>query len=137
MKQETIAKIRACKALAGKAVIDVVALPKFQENLAAYLLSQQEERKAVKASLEAMRRAGGARGYHAPAHVIDKFLKWSAEDFSVAFIEVLYRKSKRPAAERQYIYQLGMQAYALTVSQIVVEEYPELKEELIPTNKNN
>lgn len=137
MKKETIAKIKNCKALANKSVIDVVALPKFQENLAAYWVSQQEERKVARASFEAMRKAGGAKGYKVPAHVIDKLMGLSVEDFSVAFVEVLYKTSKRPAGERLYIYQLGMQAYSLTVSQIVVEEYPELEEELLPTNKNN
>lgn len=137
MKKETIAKIKDCKALAGKSVIDVVALPKYQENLAAYWTAQKEDRKAVKASFDAMRKAGGTKGYHLPAHVIDKLFDLSVEDFSVAFVEVLYKTSNRPASERQYIYQLGMQAYSLTVSQIVVEEFPELKEELIPTKNHN
>lgn len=137
MKKETIAKIKDCKALAGKSVIDVVALPKYQENLAAYWTAQKEDRKAVRASFDAMRKAGGAKGYKVPAHVIDKLFDLSVEDFSVAFVEVLYKTSNRSASERQYIYQLGMQAYSLTVAQIVVEEFPELKEELIPTKNHN
>ena len=137
MKKETIEKIKKCKALEGKSVIDLVALPRFQDNLARYWTSQLEDRKVTRQSYEAIRKAGRAHGYHLPAHVIDKLAGMSTEDLSVAFVEILYKTSERPAAERKYIYQLGMQAYSLTVSQYVVEEFPELKEELLPTQKHS
>lgn len=137
MKPETIKKVKSCKALQGKSIVDVVALPRFQENLAAYWTAQKEDRKAAQSSYEAMRKAGGAKGYRVPAHVIDRLTNLTTEDLSVAFVEVLYKKSERTAAERTYIRQIGMQAYSLTIAQIVVEEYPELKEELLPTNKQS
>lgn len=137
MKKETLEKIKKCKALEGKSVVDVVSFSKFQDNLAAYWTSQREDRKVTYKSYEAMRKAGGARGYRVPSHVIDKLMELSTEDLSVAFVEILYKISKRPTAERKYIYQLGMQAYSLTVSQIIVEEFPELKDELLPTRKAN
>lgn len=137
MKKETLRKVIKCKALQGMTVQDVVNLERFRDNLAAYLTAQREDRKAIRASYEAMRKAGGAKGYKLPAHVIDKFMACSVEDFAKAFLDVLSRQSERPAREREYITQLGKQAYNLTVAQIVVEEFPETESELIPKTKGN
>ena len=136
MKKETLQKIRSCKALQDKTIFDIVSMPRFAENLAAYWTEQKETRKTAIASYEAMHKLGGAKGYKLPAHPIDDLMDLSLVDLATEYTLILSGASKRPFAERQYIKQLGQQAYNLTVAQYVVDEYPELADELIPKSKN-
>lgn len=137
MKKEILAKIQSCKALSGKTVDELIATERFRNNLAAYMKAQREDRKQIRASYEAMRKAGGVKGYKLPAHPIDRVIDLSVDDFAAEYMSVIAKISKRPHAERRYIQQLGQQAYNLTVAQIVVEEYPELESVLIPKAKAN
>ena len=137
MKKEIQQKIASCKALQGKSILDLCHTERFMDNLAAYLTAQREDRKAIRQSYEAMRKLGGAKGYKIPAHTIDHLSELSVDDFAREYLAVIGGCSKRNAAERKYIQQLGQQAYNLTVAQIVVEEFPELKDTLIPkTNQS-
>ena len=135
MKPATIKKIERCKALQEMTVADICATVRFRDNLATYMIAQRTDRKAVRASYEAMRKLGGAKGYKLPAHPIDRVIDLTVEQFAAEYLDVLSKKSERPLAERQYIRQLGQQAYNLTVAQYVVDEYPELADELIPKTK--
>lgn len=137
MKEETAKKVRACKALQDMSVAELVATDRFLNNLGAYMAAQREDRKAIRKSYDAMRKLGGAKGYKLPAHAIDRVIDMSAEDFAKEYLAIIGHKSERPAAERMYIMQLGTQAYELTVAQYVVDEFPELEEELIPKAKAN
>lgn len=132
MRKEIQQKIRQCKALQNLSVADLIATQRFLDNLAAYMTAQREDRNAIRASYEAMRKLGGAKGYKLPAHPIDRVIDMRVEDFANAYAAVINRSSKRPAAERKYIMQLGNQAYNLTVLQFVVDEFPELSDELLP-----
>ena len=132
MKKEILQKIRSCKALQGKTIFDVVALPRFVENLAAYWTAQKTDRDAIRKSYDAMRKMGGAKGYRIPAHPIDDLAQLSVDDLAVEYAKVVAGGSTRNHAERMYIRQIGQQAYNLTVAQYVVEEYPELDPELFP-----
>ena len=137
MKEEILTKIQSCKALSGKTVEELIATERFRNNLAAYMQAQREDRKQIRASYEAMRKAGGVKGYKLPAHPIDRVIDLSVDDFAAEYMSVIAKISKRPHAERRYIQQLGQQAYNLTVAQMVVEEYPELEPVLIPKAKAN
>lgn len=137
MKKDIREKVESCKALQGKTVLDICETQRFQDNIAAYLTAQKEDRKAIRASYEAMRKLGGTKGYKLPAHVLDRLMGLSVDEFVGAFIQILAGVSNRPHSERIYIEQLGRQAYNLTVAQFVVEEFPELADELIPKAKNN
>lgn len=137
MKRETLEKIKNCKALRGMSVEDVIKSDRFRDNLAAYLTAQREDRKAIRSSYAAMRKAGGAKGYKLPAHVIDNFMDCTVEDFVSDYLKVLAKVSPRPTRERQYIRQLGGQAYNLTITQFVIDEFPELADELTPKSKAN
>ena len=137
LDKETQQKIASCKALSGKTVEELIATERFRNNLAAYMKAQREDRKQIRASYEAMRKAGGVKGYKLPAHPIDRVIDLSVDDFAAEYMSVIAKMSKRPHAERRYIQQLGQQAYNLTVAQIVVEEYPELESVLIPKAKAN
>lgn len=137
MKKEILTKIQSCKALSGKTVAELIATERFRNNLAAYMTAQREDRKQIRASYEAMRKVGGAKGYKLPAHPIDRVIDLSVDDFAAEYMAVIAKISKRPVAERRYIQQLGQQAYNLTVAQYVVEEYPELEPVLIPKAKAN
>ena len=137
LDKETKQKIASCKALQGKTVEELIATDRFRNNLAAYMTAQKEDRKQIRASYEAMRKLGGAKGYKLPAHPIDRVIELSVDDFAAEFMAVLSKQSNRPIAQRRYIQQLGQQAYNLTVAQYVVEEYPELEPVLIPKAKAN
>ena len=137
MKAETRNKIASCKALQEMTVADLCATVRFRDNLAAYMTAQRTDRDAIRKSYDAMRKLGGAKGYKLPAHPIDRVINMPVEDFAVEYLAVIANASKRPVAERRYIQQLGQQAYNLTVAQYVVDEYPELADELIPKSKSN
>lgn len=137
MKKETLQKIRSCKALQGKDVADIIATPRFLENLGAYWTAQKTDRDAIRKSYDAMRKLGGAKGYRIPAHVIDDLAGMSVDDLAVEYAKVVAGGSIRNHAERLYIRQIGQQAYNLTIAQIVVDEYPELANELLPKSNSN
>ena len=137
MDKDTQRKIESCKALQGKTVEELIATDRFRNNLAAYMTAQKEDRKQIRASYEAMRKLGGAKGYKLPAHPIDRVIDLSVDDFAAEYMAVIALVSERPVSERRYIQQLGQQAYNLTVAQYVVEEYPELEPVLIPKAKAN
>ena len=137
MKAETRKKVASCKALQEMTVADLCATVRFRDNLASYMTAQRTDRDAIRKSYDAMRKLGGAKGYKLPAHPIDRVIGLTVEQFAAEYLAVLGRTSKRPVAERQYIQQLGQQAYNLTVAQYVVDEYPELADELIPKSKAN
>ena len=125
MKPRTpIEKIRACKALQGKTILDICLLPGFLSNLEAYVNAQREERKIA---LDHAAQFGGGK-YHAPAHAIDKTMEWDMERWRDEFMAVLNKSSVQPAAVREYVRQLGMQAYNVTMANIVLLEFPELRE---------
>lgn len=124
MKKETIEKIRKVKALQGLTIGEVCALPRFRDNMAAYIAAQQKMRKiyfdaCAKQKVKPL------------AHTIDK-IPTDAAEFTGEYLECIAGVNKRPAAQREYILQLGSQAYGLTIAQYAVEEFPELKEELFP-----
>lgn len=129
-------KIASCKALQGMTVEDFIKNDRFRENLAGYLTEQRETRKTARASYAAMRKVGGVKGYKLPAHVCDKFIDVPVDQFAELFMAVIAKRYNGPFAERQYIRQLGMQAYNLTVAQYVVDEYPELEHVLLPKLSN-
>ena len=137
MKKEILQKIRSCKALQGKDVADIIAMPRFLENLAAYWTAQKTDRDAIRKSYDAMRKMGGAMGYRIPAHVIDDLSGMSVDDLAVEYAKVVAGGSTRNHIERLYIRQIGQQAYNLTVAQYVVEEYPEFEPELFPKKSNS
>lgn len=137
MKKDVQNKIKSCKALRGKSVYDVIAMQRFVDNLAAYWTAQKADRYAIRKSYEAMRKLGGAKGYKLPAHPIDDLAALSVDDLAIEYTKVLSGYSKRCHAERLYIKQIGQQAYNLTVAQLIVAEFPELENELIPKAKIN
>lgn len=137
MNKEILNKIRDCKALQNMTIEDLCKTDRFLDNLAAYMTAQREDRNAIRSSYDAMRKLGGAKGYKIPSHPIDDVISMSVEEFAREYLNVISKCSKRPAAERQYIQQLGQQAYNLTVAQIVINEFPELESVLIPKTKTN
>ena len=137
LDKETKQKIASCKALQGKTIFDVVVMPRFIENLAAYWTAQKTDRDAIRKSYQAMRKVGGAKGFKLPAHPLDALESLPTEELAIEYAKVVAGGSTRGYAQRKYIRQIGQQAYNLTVAQIVVEEYPELADELIPKSKAN
>lgn len=137
ISKDAIEKIKSCKALQGMSVTDLIGTQRFLDNLAGYMAAQKEDRTQIRASYEAMRKLGGVKGYKLPAHPIDRVIGMSVEDFAVEYGKVITQCSKRPLAERRYIQQLGQQAYNLTVAQYVIDEYPELEDELLNKQKQN
>lgn len=137
MTEEERNKIASCKALQGMTVEDVINCDKFRDNLAAYLTEQRETRKMAISSYKAMHKLGGPKGYRLPAHPIDRVMDLTVGEFRAEFVAVIGKRSDRSHAEREYIRQLGQQAYNLTVAQYAIEEYPELADVLLPKSKAN
>lgn len=137
MKKEIQQKIASCKALQGKTISDLCHTDQFLQNLAAYMNAQKTDRNAIQASYQAMRKMGGAKGFKLPAHPIDRVIDLTAEQFRDEFCSCIAATNPRPSAQREYILQLGMQAYNLTVGQFVVKEFPELKDVIFPTTKQS
>lgn len=136
-EKEAQKKIAACKELQGMTVGDIIKSQRFTDNLAAYISAQREDRKAIQKSYAAMRKLGSTRGLKLPAHVIDRLMDLSVTDFAAEYGRIIDHESERPAAERKYIYQLGLQAYNVTIAQAVVDEFPELKDYLFPKSETN
>lgn len=138
LDKETQKKIASCKALQGKTIEDIVFSERYKYNLSVYMTAQREDRNAIKKSYAAMKKLGGAKGYKLPAHPVDRVINQSVGEFIADFVEVISKRSVRPVAERNYIKQLGMQAYNFTIAQVVCEEYPELEPVLLlkPENAN-
>ena len=136
MNKDIQQKIRECKALQGKTIEDIISMERFQNNLAAYMQAQRADRESIRASYNAMRKLGGAKGYKLPSHTIDRVIDMPVADFAKEYAKVVTGESALSYAERKYIGQLGAQAYSLTVAQIASEEFPELKDVLIPTSRN-
>ena len=133
--KEIQTKIESCKALQGKTVEDLIETPRFRENLAAYMTEQRETRKAARASLKAMEKLNGPMKLS--AHPIDRVINLTVDQFADEYKRVISRESSRSRAVRQYVEQLGRQAYNLTVAQFVIDEFPELEPILLPkTNAN-
>ena len=130
MKKEVTDKMR--QALAGKTVEDIITSDGFRDNLAAYIRAQREDREAIRKSYEAMRKMGGAKGYKLPAHAIDDVADFSVEELAGSYALILAKKCPLPARTREYIRQLGQQAYNKTVIDLSVAAFPELRDELIP-----
>lgn len=135
-EKEAKKKIAACKALQGMTVEGVIDTPRFRENMAAYLTEQRTAREAAKKSFAAVKKAG-MRGYKLPAHVCDMFVEMPVSEFVKLYKGVISRKLWRPFRERQYIQQLGGQAYNLTIAQYVIDEFPEMKDYFFPKHETN
>lgn len=123
-------KVRQCKALQGKSVVDVMDMRQFQDNLAAYWTQQTESRKQVEKNYKLIAKP-------IPAHPIANLLNLSVLQLMMEYLAVINGASTRASSERRYIKQLCQQAYNLTVAQIVCKEFPELESELLPKAKAN
>lgn len=130
MDKKIAEKVRQCKALKGKSVVDVMDMRQFQDNLAAYWTQQTESRKQVENNYRLIEKP-------VPAHPIAKLKNLSVKQLMMEYLAVINGTSTRTSSERLYIKQLCQQAYNLTVAQIVCKEFPELESELLPKAKAN
>lgn len=137
VKTEILEKMKACKALAGKTVLDVLEMPEFAANLGKYFDAQKAEWQAARKSLEAQRKIAGTNRLRLPAHTLDKLIGWSNEMLLAEFVKMVQKTSTSSHAVREYVGQLGMQAYNVTVANFVVAEFPELSDFFFPTTNKN
>ena len=117
-----------CRALDGKTVRDVLQMPRFLDNLSALW----DEQRALRSSAEA-----SVPGKRLASHVICSLMGLSEEDMVNEYALVLSRVSTRSAAQRKYILQLGSLAYSRTVAQLLAEEHPEMRDEILGTKETN
>lgn len=123
-------KVRKCKKLQGKNMVDVMDMRQFQDNLAAYWTQQRESRFQVERNYKLITKS-------VPAHPIANLMNLSVKQLMLEYLAVINGTSIRTSSERTYIKQLCQQAYNLTVAQIVCKEFPELEPELLPKAKAN
>lgn len=135
LTKEECDKIRNCKELKGKTIADVCQSDNFLKNLREYIRVQREERITARSLIQ--------KGMRLQAHPIDKIMERGLMDdggatrFANEYCRILNRVSTLPANEREYILQLGAQAYNLTVVQAVTKQYPELKDKLSNNKRAN
>lgn len=130
MDKKIAEKVKQCKALQGKSVIDVMDMREFQDNLAAYWTQQTQSRKQVEQNYQLICKK-------VPAHPIANLMQLSVSQLMLEYVAVVNGTSVRNSSERLYIKQICLQAYSLTVAQIVCKEFPELESELLPKAKAN
>lgn len=136
MNEATKAKIMQTAALKDKSIGDILKSDKFKENIAAYLKAQREDRAKAKEYIRNM--AKHARNYIWPkAHVIDRLDYLTPENFATYFAKVLEHRSGLPKSERDYIDQIGRQAFNKTIADIAIAECPELESEIYSQSNNN
>lgn len=130
-------KVAGCKALQGKSVGDILSSPEFLDALDHYFKAQVEDWRAMRLSFNTARKLGGAKGMKIPSHALDKLVEWPTARIVEEYTAILEGRCDLPAQQREYIGQIGMQAYNYTIGKIVVAEFPELEEFFFPkTNKN-
>ena len=117
--------------LGGRSIYDICKLGGFRSNLEAYVKVQREDRQVVR---EQEAKLGGGK-YHAPAHAIDKTLDWSLDEWEEQAIKVFYKASDLPKSVRDYVYQLGKQAYNVTCANLVINQFPEMRRYFFGTSK--
>lgn len=128
-------RIAQSKALKGKTIRDICHTQLFMYNLDKYMKAQFDDRKAIKSSYEAMKKAGGAKDYGLPAHVIDQLQGMTVEDFAAEYQSIQTKHSIRPIEQRRFIRQLSQQAFNLTIAQVLVIEFPDMESELLPSDE--
>lgn len=137
MNKEIQAKISQTKALKDKSVGDILQMPEFRENIAAYLKAQREDRAKAKEYIQTMAKRLNQKIWP-KTHVIDRLEYLNPDNFAYYFAKVVEHQSGLPKSERDYIEQLGRQALNKTIADFVVAEFPEYKEEFYPSkNKSN
>lgn len=108
--------------IGDKTVLDILQTETFHKHLEIQLRAQKELRAAARKTIGAHRRL--------PAHVVDKFVDMTTEQFYDEVLLVLDKRSTRPARERQYISQLAKVSYDEAVREIVADASPEYREYL-------
>lgn len=117
--------------LDGKTVFDILEMPEFKTNLGAFINEQLMTRNAV---LQQRKKIIESGKHPAPEkrpcvdRIIELGLMHDTDSFAEEFLKVINRSSKYPAAIREYVRQLGMRAYRLTVEQFICEENPDMAE---------
>lgn len=115
-------KSKIADVLQGKALQDVLFSEEFENNAKAYLNSQRADRKKFISQAVRMRQK-------VQRHTIDRLDFLTGGNFAKYYFEVINGISKRSAAERLYIEQLGRQIYNKTIHDWTVAKYPETEAE--------
>ena len=115
-------KSKIADVLQGKTLQDVLFSEEFENNATAYLNSQRADRKKFISQAVRMRQK-------VQRHTIDRLDFLTGGNFAKYYFEVINGISKRSAAERLYIEQLGRQIYNKTIQDWTVAKYPETEAE--------
>lgn len=121
-EKQFIKSLSEIESLREHTVYDIIMSDGFLKNIGNRLEQQKQLRKAAINAVN-----NGILG-RLPAHTVDKFLKHTAEEMRDEFLAVTAKTSKRGAAERKCIEELGNLAYNDTIEEIAIAEKPELKE---------
>lgn len=119
-------KSKIADVLQGKTLQDVLFSEEFENNATAYLNSQRADRKKY---LQQAARAKKKAKVRVQRHTIDRLDYLTGGNFAKYYFEVINGISKRSAAERLYIEQLGRQIYNKTIQDWTVAKYPETEAE--------
>lgn len=135
MTEETKAKMMQTAALKDKTVGDILNSDLFKTNIAAYLKAQREDRTKAKEYIRSMAKQVKFRIWP-KSHVIDRLDYLTPDNFASYFAKVLEHRSSLPKSEREYIEQIGRQAFNKTIADFAIAERPELENEIYSSNNN-
>lgn len=116
------------KKLIGKTFFAVLLMPEFATNLTACIDEQVKTREQVKKAIAEIRKKGKrvADTRTDLDRLIEMGLMVDAGDFAVEFANVIAKESKLPNSLREYVRELGMRAYNMTIHQFIREANPDL-----------
>lgn len=114
--------------LNGKTQFDLLLMPEFATNLNACIDEQVAARTQAKKAVAELRKQGKrvADTRTDIDRVMEMGLMDDAGNFAVEFANVLAKKSKLPNTLREYVNELGMRAYNMTIHQFIRNANPDL-----------
>lgn len=123
------------KALEGKNIGDILDSEEWRQNISAYLSSQRNDYKKAKEQAEQLMK----RGFKVKSirHTLENLDFLTSENFGQYYADCLAKSSSLNAASRNYILQLGGQAYNKTVIDLTIKAFPETRDAFYPPKQNN
>lgn len=114
--------------LKGKTLFAVLLMSEFETNMTACIDEQVKAREQVKKAIAEIRKQGKrvADSRTNLDRLIEMGLMADAGDFAVEFAKVIAKESKLPNKLREYVRELGMRAYNMTIHQFIRKANPDL-----------
>lgn len=114
--------------LKDKTLFAVLLMPEFETNMTACIDEQVKTREQAKKTIAEIRKQGKrvADNRNDLDRLIEMGLMANVGDFSVEFAKVIAKESQLTNTLREYVHELGMRAYNMTIHQFIRKANPDL-----------